>query len=68
MDERSPVAVLLGLLLLGGVLVEFFAIGLGIAGICQRDRKKLFGVLGVVIGSLVLFGILLVIIIGALME
>src|SRR5262249_14243521 len=63
-DENSPVAVVLGLTLLAGLLVNILGIGLGIAGLCESYRKKLFAVLGVVIGAVVLFGVLLVMAIG----
>jgi hypothetical protein len=43
-DEKSAAAILLGLGVLGGLFVDMFAIGLGIAGLCQRDVKKLIGV------------------------
>ena len=63
-DENSPAAVLMGLALFGGLLLDMLGLALGVAGICQRDRSKLFAVLGVVISSAVLFGALLLIIVG----
>jgi hypothetical protein len=67
-DENSPAAILLGLALVGGLLVNVLGIGLGIGGLCQRYRSKLFAVLGVVIGSVVLLGVLLLMIIGLTLE
>ncbi len=66
-DEDSPVAMLLGLVVIGGILINLLGIIFGIVGLFQRDRKKPFAVLGVVIGSLVLLGMLLVIVIGLVM-
>ncbi len=67
-DEKSPIAMLLGAVLIGGLLINLMGIIFGIVGLCQRDRKKPFAILGVVIGSLVLVGILFVVIVGLAME
>jgi hypothetical protein len=46
LNEESPKAVLLGMLLLGCFFLELSAIGLGIGGLLQKDRKKVFSILG----------------------
>ena len=43
---------LFGLLLLGFFLTELLALGLGIAGCVQADRKKLFAILGVAFSAI----------------
>lgn len=51
MDEDSPAAVLIGLcmfLLLG---LELLAAGLGVAGVLQQARRRVFAVLGLVIST-----------------
>lgn len=55
-DENSPLAIVIGVVFIGGLAFGLFGIGLGIAGLFQQ-RKKLFAVLGVVVGSLVMLGI-----------
>lgn len=67
-DENSPIAMLLGLAMIGGILVDLLGIIFGIVGLCQRGRKKVFAILGVVIGCLVLVGFLLVMIAGLAMD
>ena len=52
-DENSPVAIATGLVIIGGMFLGLCGIGLGVAGLFQQ-RKKLFAVLGVVVGSLVM--------------
>ena len=47
-DNSSPKTVLLGLALIGLFLSELLAVGLGIAGILQKERKKSLAVLGTV--------------------
>jgi len=40
-----------GLVFCGFFLVDFVAIGLGIAGLFERNRKKVFAILGIVFSS-----------------
>ncbi|GAB6070326.1 hypothetical protein JCM30760_14230 [Thiomicrorhabdus hydrogeniphila] len=64
MDEESAAAVMIGLFLfifLGGALV---ALGLGIAGLFQKERQKIFAILGVVFSVVTLLGTVLLIMIG----
>jgi multisubunit Na+/H+ antiporter MnhB subunit len=64
MDENSPTAILVGMAMLacGGLLL--LGLILGIAGALQRDRRKIFAVLGALINGLVLGGATLLIVIG----
>lgn len=63
-DENSPLAILLGLAVIGGLLVALVGIGLGIAGLCQSRRKRVFAVLGMIMNPVVLFGVLGVMVLG----
>jgi len=47
-DERSSSAVVLGLGIFAFIGMTLVALGIGIAGLAQKERKKLFAVLGVV--------------------
>lgn len=67
MDEESAAAVIIGLLLftlLGALLVS---IGLGIAGLVQSNRKKIFAILGTVFSVAILLGTIFLLIIGLAM-
>lgn len=66
-DEESPVIVLMGLGILGMGFMLLVGAGLGIAALCQSDRNKLFGILGLVLNmlALLLFGGLMAIGIAA---
>jgi len=57
-DENSPAAIVLGLALIGGLLLDMLAVGLGIAGLLQPRRKKVFAILGVIIGTMILLGVI----------
>ncbi|MDY0020891.1 hypothetical protein [Arenimonas caeni] len=48
MDENSVEAMLVGLFLIAFLLMDLVALGLGVGGLFQRDRRKVFAVLGVV--------------------
>jgi hypothetical protein len=67
-DEDSPGVALVGLALIGGLFVDLIGIGFGIAGLCQARRNKLFPILGIALGALVLFGVLGLMVIGLLAE
>ncbi len=59
-DETSTEAIVLGLALFAAIAANFVALGLGIAGIAQSDKKKAFAILGIVFSSvgLVIFALL----------
>lgn len=67
-DEQSPVAVVLGLFILGLLALDMVALGLGIGSLFQSDRKKIFGVLGTLFSALTIAGTVLLIIIGSMMQ
>src|SRR5262245_48929619 len=68
LDERSPAAILVGLALFGGVMMALLGVALGIAGLCQSYRNKLFAVLGLVVNLLVVLGLGLLMVIGAFSD
>lgn len=65
-DENSPLVILLGLAMFGGLFVDLMGITFGIIGLFQSDQKKLFAILGVIFGFLVIVGFLFVLLIGLL--
>jgi uncharacterized protein YqgC (DUF456 family) len=67
-DENSPIAIVLGLVMIGGFLLDLLAILFGIVALCQHHRTKFFAILGLVIGCLVLVGCLLLIVAGLVMD
>jgi len=48
MDEESVGALLVGLAMFGLLFLDLVAIGLGIAALFQKQRKKVFAVLGII--------------------
>jgi len=67
MNEESAGAILLGLFFALTALAQVLALGLGIAGLVQTGRSKLFGVLGTVFASTGLIGAVLILLLGALL-
>lgn len=67
-DDESPAAVILGLILLGTMLGCLTATGLGIAGLCQKDKEKVFSILGIIFSIGPLGITLLLIVIGTSFE
>lgn len=64
MDEDSPLVVLIGFAVIGCLLANLVGLGLGIAGMIQRRRKKLFAILGAIFNGLVVLVVLAVIVLG----
>lgn len=67
-DEESPQAVVLGCFLIIAMLADLAALGLGIGGLIQKDRKKIFAILGTVFSGLTLLGTLGLMVAGTAMQ
>ena len=65
-DDTVPVVILLGVGVLTCVAVSLVGIGLGIGGLCQKDRRTVFAALGLSFNILICLAILCLGIIGAL--
>lgn len=68
MDEESASAIILGLCLFGSLLVSLVALGLGISGLLQKDRRQIFAVLGTVFSVVMIAGTFLLVLLGLAME
>ena len=66
MDENSPEAMILGLLLIGGVVMSCVGAVLAVAGLVQGGRCKVFPVLGLGLNGMIILGVIGIIIIGLL--
>lgn len=67
-DENSPEAMVVGLLLLADVVGALVGLVLGIIGAVTAHRNKLFAGLGIGINALVLLGLIAVLIVGLLAD
>lgn len=67
-DEESPGAILIGLVMALTGLAQLLALGLGIGALVQAGRNKLFGVLGTVFAATGFLGTLLLVLLGTLLE
>lgn len=56
MDEGAPATVMIGLGIIGAGLVELVALALGVAGVLQRDRRRVLAILGLVFSCGALLG------------
>ena len=66
-DEESAGALILGLLLFGFGFLDLLAIGIGIAGIFQKTRKRITAIIGTIISTATLIITVSLIGIGLLM-
>ncbi|MFN5869170.1 MAG: hypothetical protein ACK46A_07565 [Akkermansiaceae bacterium] len=67
MDEESTSAVMVGLFLFAFLGAALIALGLGIAGLLQKERKKIFAILGIVFSAVSLLVTIFLIILGLAM-
>lgn len=68
LDEESPVAVVMGLGIIALLGLNLVAFGIGIGALFQRDRKKIFAILGTVFSSLIFLGCIALFVVGSMME
>jgi hypothetical protein len=68
MDETSPAAIIVGLVIMAAAGVTFIGLGLGIVGVALPNRNKLFAWLGLVFNAMVLLALVGLMCLGALMP
>tara|TARA_B100001059_G_scaffold226641_1_gene255370 strand:+ start:82476 stop:82805 length:330 start_codon:yes stop_codon:yes gene_type:complete len=66
-DETSADAVIIGLFLLAFLGASIVAFGLGISSLIQKNRKKIFGILGTTFSALIVLGTAFLIVLGLAM-
>ena len=67
MDKNSVAAVLVGLFIFAFLFVSLVALALGIGGLVQKDRKKVFAILGTVFSAGTIVGMIAIILLGLAM-
>ncbi len=67
-NEESPWAMAAELGVCGGILLAIAGAGLGIAGLMQSQRYKLFAIIGLVFNSMIVLGMVGLIAIGLAMQ
>jgi hypothetical protein len=68
MNEQSAEAMLVGLAIIVFAFLSLVALGLGIGGLCQPDRKKIFAILGIIIAVASIAGVIFLMILGMMMK
>lgn len=68
LEDDSPEIVLIGLGILGAGLLALIGLGLGIAGVAQRSRTRIFAVIGLIFNALIALGMVSLMAVGAAME
>ena len=68
MDRQSIQAMLVGLSIIALLFFDIVAVVLGIVGLFQKKRKKLFAVLGIIFSSATVISMILLIIVGVFMS
>lgn len=68
MDENSAAAIIIGLFIIIFLGTALLGLGLGIASLIQKNRKKIFGILGTIISLITFLGTVFLIILGLSIE
>jgi hypothetical protein len=68
LDEKSGLAMLVGLFIIAVCMVHLVGLGLGIAGVFQAGRRKVFSVLGLVLNAGAILGTIGLIVVGNMMK
>ncbi|MEM6690323.1 MAG: hypothetical protein AAF664_12895 [Planctomycetota bacterium] len=63
-DDESSQAMIIGLGIIGGVALNLLGTALGIGSLFQRNRSKIFGIIGLALNLLIMIGIVSLIILG----
>lgn len=66
MDEDAIGTVILGLLVIGGVMLAFVGLVLGIVGLFQSNRKKIFPVIGTIFNFMIIAGVIFLVVLGTI--
>lgn len=66
LSSSQPVTVLVGILIIALLFISLVSLGLGIGGLFQKSRKKLFAILGTIFSISICLGTFGLIIIGSL--
>jgi hypothetical protein len=64
MNPQSPQAIGLGLLMIVGMIAAVIGVILAIVNLVQKDRKKLFGIFGLILNGGILLLVLVLMMIG----
>jgi hypothetical protein len=68
MNEKSASAIIVGFCIIGLLFVNLVALGLGLAGLMKKGKKKLFAILGTIFSSMITLGTIILIVIGIMMK
>ena len=56
-NADDPIAGIIGLMMIAGIFGALVGVGLGIAVLFQKDRKKVFCILGLIFNSVILIAL-----------
>ncbi|MCG9748088.1 hypothetical protein [Shewanella sp. Isolate8] len=68
MDETSPEAIIVGMLIFAFIGLALVGLGLGIGGLVQKQRKKIFAILGTIFSSVTIMATLALIAYGTTID
>ena len=67
-DENSPVALILGLALIGSIIPSLIGIVCGVVGLFEPNKNRVFSILGIALSSLGILVLVGLMVLGATMD
>jgi hypothetical protein len=68
MDENSAEAIVIGLSIISLFFLNILAVGLGVGGLVQKERKKIFAILGTIFSSFTVLLTIGLIVLGLMIQ
>lgn len=68
MGDRSLTATMIGFAIIGFCALTAVALALGVASLFQKERQKVFGILGTVLSSVIILGTAVLVAVGMSMK
>jgi hypothetical protein len=65
-QANSPLGIFLALIVCGSTVLAMTGMGLAVGGLCQKRRKNIFAVLGLILNGLVLMCVMFWMMVGML--
>lgn len=68
LDKHSSFAIISGMIIMALLMCDMIALGLGIAGIIEKNRKRIYAILGIIISAVMILMVISLTIVGLMSQ
>ena len=68
LDKHSSFAIISGMIIIALLMCDMIALGLGIAGIIEKKRKKIYAILGTIISAVMIVIVISLMVFGLMVQ